>query len=130
MDRETLTPGTRQVLLADDDWPILRALKVRVEHAGFVVITASDGISAVVSAREHEPDVAVLDINMPGLDGFGVAEKIALEKPNCKIIFLTANRADSVRARAEALGAIFIEKPFGSKQLTEQIILASGTNAA
>jgi len=119
---------TLRVLLADDDWPILRALKYRIEHAGHAVDIASDGINAVVVA-EKKPDIAVIDVNMPGLDGFAVAKKISSIQPGCKIIFLTASKSKEVRDHASSMGASFVEKPFDSKQLTDHIAKLGGSCA-
>ena len=112
------------VLVADDDWPILRALNARLTHAGFKVATVSDGLNAVVSAKDKQPDIAVLDINMPGLDGFRGAERIVEDNPSCKILFLSANKSEDVRRRASLVGH-FIEKPFDSAHLTEKILEAA-----
>ena len=112
------------VLVADDDWPILRALNARLTHAGFHVSTVSDGLNAVVSALDTQPDIAVLDINMPGLDGFSVAERIVENNPDCQILFLSANKSQEVRKKAGSVG-LFVEKPFDSKDLTEKILEAA-----
>ena len=112
------------VLVADDDWPILRALNARLTHAGFRVSTVSDGLNAVVSAMDTQPDIAVLDINMPGLDGFSVAERIVEDNPECQILFLSANKSQEVRHKASSVG-LFVEKPFDSKDLTEKILEAA-----
>jgi len=117
------------VLVADDDWPILRALKARLTHAGFRVSTVSDGLNAVVSAMDARPDIAVLDINMPGMDGFSVAERIVEHNPECQILFLSANKSEEVRMKAGLTG-LFVEKPFDSKDLTEKILEAAQSSNA
>lgn len=109
------------VLVVDDDGPILRALQARLKHAGYGVETARDGINALQCAEGAKPAVAVLDINMPGLDGFSVAEKLRKALPEIGLVFLTASKAADVRERASALGGAFVEKPFDSKHLMEKI---------
>ena len=113
--------GPSKVLIVDDDAPILRALQARLKHAGYDVTTARDGTTALISASDPKPKVAVLDINMPGLDGFSVAQKLRDALPDIGLIFLTASKAPDVRSRADAFGAAFIEKPFDSKHLMEKI---------
>ena len=110
-----------KVLVVDDDGPILRALQARLNHAGYRVSTARDGTTALISAGESAPDVAVLDINMPGLDGFSVAEKLREALPDIGLVFLTASKAPECRTRAADLGAAYMEKPFDSKNLMEKI---------
>jgi len=124
MVNEEVSAQGLSVLVADDDWPILRALNARLTHAGFSVATVSDGLNAVVSAMDTQPDIAVLDINMPGLDGFTVAERIVEDNPACQILFLSANKSQEVRLKAGELG-LFVEKPFDSKDLTEKILEAA-----
>ena len=109
------------VLVVDDDGPILKALQARLQHAGYSVTAARDGTTALIAASNPSPNVAVLDINLPSIDGFSVAEKLREALPDIGLIFLTASKAPDLQSKASALGAEFIEKPFDSGHLMEKI---------
>ncbi len=111
-------PNTqKRALLVDDDIPILRALDARLTHSGYAVDAMRDASSALSHAAQYPPDVALLDINMPGLDGFQMAERMRVQHPDCSLFFITAGADDDVRARAAALGGVLHEKPFNSEDL-------------
>lgn len=107
----------KRVLVVDDNAPILSALKARFTHVGFDVDTAKCGTLALTLASQAKPDAAILDINMPGLDGFKVAERLQKVSPNCKVVFITASKDPKLREQAEKVGALFVEKPFDSSNL-------------
>ena len=112
-----------KILLVDDDAPILKALTVRLTHQGYQVITAKDAMSAVICVRNERPDLAILDINMPGTDGFQLAETFDSNPgPFIPRIFVTANKQPALRTRAAELNASgFYEKPFDSQALLDCI---------
>jgi response regulator NasT len=95
---ETLTPP--RILTVDDD-PIVRAdLRVILEDAGFSVVPdARDGDEAVERAREHAPDLIVLDLGLPGLDGFDAASRILSER-DVPIVALTGHSEPEILQRA------------------------------
>jgi DNA-binding NarL/FixJ family response regulator len=82
-----------KILLADDHPFTLQGTKIFVESYGYKVVdTCSNGVSALNLIKLHSPDVAILDINMPGLDGLDVAKKVFENKLNTKIILLTMHK--------------------------------------
>jgi DNA-binding response OmpR family regulator len=108
---------TRTVLVADDDDDLLGYIKFRLEHAGFQVVTAGDGEEALKLALERQPNLAVLDVRMPKLDGFEVTRRIRAydrvrEMP---VILLTASTEPSdMRAGYEAGADDYLRKPFSA----------------
>jgi DNA-binding response OmpR family regulator len=103
------------VLLVDDDPVITRLLEVNFRLDGFKVGIASRGDAALERARAVPPDAIVLDVMLPGLDGFEVARQMRAI-PNLKdvpVVFLTARSPDDQQAQAQDLGSIdFVAKPF------------------
>ena len=112
-----------KVLLVDDDAPILKALNIRFQHSGFEVHSAKDPISALNIAVQEQPDVAILDINLPGIDGFALAEKVqATRNKEMPIVFMSASRAGEViQHPALGKGANFYAKPFDTKLMIKEV---------
>jgi len=115
---------THKILVVEDDKRIALALTVRLRAAGYDVITAPDAVLAVSMALKHRPDLMVLDILMPGGNGFLVAERIqdleAMLGVPC--IFLTASKQPGLREKARRLGAAgFFEKPYDAGELLATI---------
>jgi CheY-like chemotaxis protein len=116
----SLTPP--RILTVDDD-PIVRAdLRVILEDAGFAVVPdARDGDEAVERAREHAPDLIVMDLGLPGLDGFAATSRILSER-DVPIVALSGHNAAEVRERAAAAGAgSYLLKPFSEASLLDTI---------
>lgn len=114
----------KTVLLIEDDKKITLAIGVRLKAMGYEVASAADAVSAVAQARKCKPDVVLLDINLPGGDGFVVAERLQtiLQTAATPIIFITASKQSGLKERARALGAVaFLEKPFDATQLADAI---------
>lgn len=104
----TTGPGASvRVLLAEDEELIREALAGLLERAGDVTVVAAvgDGHAAVEAARAHRPDVAVVDLQMPGLDGLGVVAELARAVPTCRVVILTGHGSPAVLRRALASGA-------------------------
>lgn len=115
-------PGNRKVMIVDDDNVILHALRIRLAHEGFDVRAFRDGTTALGQMGSFEPTVAVLDVNMPGLNGMQLGAKIQDQHPDCRLVFLTASRDDRLRLEAEPLSVFaYMEKPYGSRDLIERI---------
>lgn len=94
-----------RILIADDHPFTLQGTKSFIESYGYQVIDAcSNGISALNLILLHQPDVAVLDINMPGLDGLDVAQKIQKDKINTKIVLLTMHNERAIYKKASEFG--------------------------
>lgn len=108
----------KRILLVDDDPLILRALRTRLTFAGHDVQTYSDGASALCGLEGWPADIAVLDINMRGLDGFQVSSSIRSRYPDCRIVMQTASKSDEIwgKLKHESVDAV-LEKPFDSKVL-------------
>jgi DNA-binding response OmpR family regulator len=109
-----------KVLVIDDEAPIRLLCRVNLEAEGMSVIEAADGPSGVDKAREEGPDVILLDVMMPGLDGWRVAEQLIEDDRTVgiPIIFLTARAEFRDRARGLDLGGIdYVTKPFNPLEL-------------
>jgi two-component system, NarL family, invasion response regulator UvrY len=113
-----------KVLLADDHSIVRAGLRRIVEESGDmeVVAEAADGRGAVSQARQHRPDVAVLDISMPELDGLEVAAQLNGEMPDLPVIILTMHDEDQYVVRAIEAGAMgYITKKSAPEQLVRAI---------
>lgn len=112
--------GPWRVLVADDE-PTLRLLcRVALEYDGFLVLEARDGIEALEVARLEKPDLILLDLMMPGQDGWRVATALKADETTSRIpiVFLSALAQTADRARGLEIGAIgYIMKPFDPLQL-------------
>jgi DNA-binding response OmpR family regulator len=109
-----------RVLVIDDEAPIRLLCRVNLEAEGMSVLEAGDGPSGLAKASEEQPDVILLDVMMPGLDGWGVAEALLEneETVGIPIIFLTARAEFRDRARGLDIGGVdYITKPFNPVEL-------------
>jgi DNA-binding response OmpR family regulator len=108
------------VLVIDDEAPIRLLCRVNLEAEGMHVLEAADGPSGLEKARAETPDVVLLDVMMPGLDGWRVAEELLEDErtSGIPIIFLTARAELRDRARGIDLGGIdYVTKPFNPVEL-------------
>ena len=108
------------VLVIDDEAPIRLLCRVNLEAEGMPVVEAGDGPSGLEKARAEQPDVILLDVMMPGLDGWGVAEALLEDERTAEIpiIFLTARAEFRDRARGLDIGGVdYITKPFNPVEL-------------
>jgi response regulator NasT len=119
-----------RVLIAEDETVIRLDLHALLDGAGFDVCgEARDGFEAVELARQLEPDVAILDIKMPGLDGLEAARQMLAERP-LPIVMLTAFSHDELVARAAEAGVFgYIVKPFRERDLVSAIRTAQARHA-
>jgi len=109
-----------RVLVIDDEAPIRLLCRVNLEAEGMEVLEAADGPSGLDEARERAPDVVLLDVMMPGLDGWQVAERLLEDDrtSGIPIIFLTARAEFRDRARGLDIGGIdYVTKPFNPLEL-------------
>jgi DNA-binding response OmpR family regulator len=113
-----------RVLVIDDEAPIRLLCRVNLEAEGMSVIEAGDGPGGLELARSEQPEVILLDVMMPGLDGWRVAERL-LEDPvtrDIPIVFLTARADIRDRARGIDLGGLdYITKPFNPVELASLV---------
>ena len=108
------------VLVADDEPPIRLLCEVNLAVAGMDVIQAADGEEAIKLARSAAPDLILLDLMMPRVDGWTVAEELSTDEQTraIPIVFLTARTTPDDRRRAEKLGALgYVLKPFDPVRL-------------
>jgi DNA-binding response OmpR family regulator len=116
--------GVTRVLVIDDEAPIRLLCRVNLEADGMEVLEASDGPTGLEKARNEEPDVILLDVMMPGLDGWQVAEELLDDRrtSSIPIVFLTARAEVRDRARGLDLGGIdYVTKPFNPIELAPQV---------
>jgi DNA-binding response OmpR family regulator len=112
------------ILAADDDEDILQLVAFRLGRSGYRVLQAHDGEQALALAMEHEPDLAVLDVMMPKMDGFEVARRLraAEATKSIPIIMLTARAQDSdVQGGFDAGANDYLRKPFSPKELRMRV---------
>ena len=112
--------GPTRVLVIDDEAPIRLLCRVNLEAEGMQVLEAADGPSGLEKARAEAPDVILLDVMMPGLDGWRVAEHLLEDgRTNAiPIIFLTARAEFRDRARGLDIGGVdYVTKPFNPLEL-------------
>ena len=109
------------ILVVDDETTLLATLRFNLEKEGFTVLTAADGESAVSLAREHRPDLIVLDLMLEGIHGFEVCRILRREMPT-PIIILTARTDEVDKVVGLELGADdYITKPFSMKELVARV---------
>jgi DNA-binding response OmpR family regulator len=109
-----------RVLVIDDEAPIRLLCRVNLEAEGMEVLEAADGPAGLETARAETPDVILLDVMMPGLDGWRVAEELLDDSrtENIPIVFLTARAELRDRARGIDLGGVdYVTKPFNPVEL-------------
>jgi two-component system alkaline phosphatase synthesis response regulator PhoP len=109
------------VLVVDDERQIAQIARDYLEHAGFAVITARDGRDALARARADHPDLVVLDLGLPNVDGLDVARTLRRES-DVPIIMLTARVDESDRLIGLAVGADdYVTKPFSPRELVARV---------
>jgi DNA-binding response OmpR family regulator len=111
----------KTILVVDDELKITRLLRDYLQQAGFRVVTSSDGPGALASARTERPDLIVLDLGLPGLDGLDVTRTLR-KSSDVPIIMLTARAEEADRIVGLELGADdYLVKPFSPKELVARV---------
>ncbi|MEE1942200.1 response regulator [Streptomyces sp. TRM 70361] len=125
VERAHVPPQTTRVVIAEDEALIRLDLKEMLEEEGYSVVgEAGDGQTAVDLAREHRPDLVILDVKMPVLDGISAAEKIAGESI-APVLMLTAFSQRELVERARDAGAMaYLVKPFSKSDVVPAIEMA------
>jgi two-component system alkaline phosphatase synthesis response regulator PhoP len=109
------------ILVVDDEPQIARLARDYLEKAGFRVVTAGDGSNALIVNRQERPDLVVLDLNLPGMDGLDVCRTIRRDS-DVPIIMLTARVEETDRLIGLELGADdYISKPFSPRELVARV---------
>ena len=113
--------GVPKVLVVDDAPDIVRLVRDYLEHAGFSVLAAANGVDAIRIARTERPDLIVLDLGLPGRDGLDVTRELRRESA-VPIVMLTARADESDKLVGLELGADdYVTKPFSAKELVARI---------
>ncbi len=114
----------KKILVIDDEPDLVKALEVRLKSEGYDVITAFDGLSGLNLAREQQPDIILLDIMLPKLDGYKVSRFLKFDEQYKKIpiIMVTAKAEEHDKELGTETGAdLYITKPFDEDELLSSI---------
>jgi DNA-binding response OmpR family regulator len=121
MQRVASMTATRTILVVDDEPQIVELARDYLEHAGFRVIAAADGTSALELARRDRPDLVVLDLGLPGLDGLDVTKALRAEG-SIPIVMVTARDDELDKLLGLELGADdYLTKPFSPRELVARV---------
>jgi DNA-binding response OmpR family regulator len=111
----------QRILVADDEERVVRLLQIRLEALGYEVVPTYDGETALHHAAEGQPDLVLLDVMMPRMDGFSVCHRVR-EFSSVPIIIVTARGQDQDKVRGLDLGADdYLTKPFGVEELLARV---------
>jgi Response regulators consisting of a CheY-like receiver domain and a winged-helix DNA-binding domain len=115
------TPRKNRILVVDDEKGLVKIIRLNLEHDGFEVFEANNGAQAMDRLRAVIPDLVLLDVMMPDLDGFQVLRMIR-EVGSTPVIMLTAKGEENDKVRGLELGADdYVTKPFSPRELTSRI---------
>lgn len=126
----------KRILVVEDSEVIQRLIEVCLRPAGFEIEMRADGHSGIAAARELMPDLMILDVGLPGLDGWEVLSRLRADEKtaNLTVLILTAHAQDETKARANAGGAdAFLSKPFRPNDLrlvAQQLLEPTKTETA
>ena len=116
--------GRRLILVADDDTDILALIKAVLERSGHEVVAVADGAEALAGVRMHRPDLAVLDITMPLVDGLEVLRRLRADSETAAlpVVLLSAQAQEADVVRGFATGAsAYMKKPFSPRDLVARV---------
>ena len=116
--------GGRLVLVADDEEDILALVTTILERAGYEVVSVRDGAEALTAVRDRRPDLAVLDISMPEVDGLEVLRRIRADADTSElpVLLLSAQAQEADVKLGFATGAsAYVKKPFSPRDLTDRV---------
>ncbi len=112
----------KRIVVAEDDAAILELVTIRLELAGYHAIPARDGFQALDRVRAMQPDAMILDIGLPGLDGFGVLGQLGKRLESLPVCMLTARHTSNDVQRAILMGARgYLTKPFDDQVLLDRV---------
>jgi len=114
----------KKILVVDDELDMLMVIKLRLEASGYEVITATDGLEGLNAARRVKPDLIVLDIMLPKMNGYKVARflKFDEEYKSIPIVMLTALSGEEDKSTGIETGAdAYLTKPFETQQLLDAV---------
>lgn len=113
-----------KILIVDDEEDIVSALSIRLKAAGYEVVAAFDGLEGLEKSRSENPDVILLDVMLPKLNGFKVCRMLKFDEKykHIPIIFVTAKFSEEDKRQGKEVCAdAYIVKPFNPKELLEKI---------
>jgi DNA-binding response OmpR family regulator len=111
-----------RVLVVDDDATVSDVVRRYLEHAGYTVVLAGDGLSALTAFHGHRPDLVVLDLMLPGIDGLEVCRRMRAEARDLPVVMLTALGTEADRVLGLELGADdYVTKPFSPRELVLRV---------
>jgi len=116
--------GGRLVLVADDEEDILALVTTILERAGYEVVSVRDGAEALTAVRDRRPDLAVLDISMPEVDGLEVLRRIRADADTSElpVLLLSAQAQEADVKLGFATGAsAYVKKPFSPRELAQRV---------
>lgn len=114
--------GRETILVVEDDTSILRGLKMNLELEGYSVLTAEDGEKGLVLAWEEQPDLVILDVMLPKMNGFEVCKEIRRRKIDVPVLMLSAKNAEIDKIMGLDLGADdYISKPFSLREVLARV---------
>ena len=114
----------RTILVIDDEPELVKLLDYNLTKAGYLVLSAKDGENGLAAARKHSPDAIILDVMMPGLDGWEVCKRLRTDPSTSAIpiLMLTAKAEEGDRVLGLELGADdYVTKPFGVRELLARV---------
>ncbi len=116
------TQAAARLLVVEDEPNILELLSASLRYAGFDVLTATGGTEAVQAAQRHRPDLIVLDVMLPDMDGFDVVRRLRGGGARIPVVFLTARDATEDKIRGLTLGGDdYVTKPFSLEEVIARI---------
>lgn len=111
----------KQVLVVDDEPRMVRFVKMNLDLEGYITLEANDGFQALEKVREYNPDLVLLDVEMPGMDGFETLKRLR-EISEAAVIMLTVRSDEEDRVKGLDLGADdYVTKPFSPRELSSRI---------
>ena len=122
-----MSPG--RVLIVDDEPAVRQLLGEFLSSRGYEVLQAADGLEAIATVESGKPDLVLLDVAMPGMDGVETLRQISVTAPATRVIMVTANTDISLTSRLLALGAVdYIPKPFDLDYLEQAVTIQLATS--
>ena len=120
-----MSPTASRILVVDDEAPVRLTVAELLHRAGYAVQTAADGLAAL-ALLEHDPvDLLILDLLMPGLSGWAVAQRVQAQYPGMIVLVLTGTSADAVeQARWASIGIDYLYKTSAPREVLRQVSAA------
>ena len=118
---EAVTAASRRILVVDDEPSIVDAVATALRYEGFEVLEARTGRDGLTQAQSSHPDLIVLDVMLPDLDGFAIARRLRDGNQRVPVIFLTAKDATEDKVAGLALADDYVTKPFSLAEIVARV---------